>query len=244
MPELLHFQTDFAAALRERRSTSAMQRWLAGSDDLVDRRMAIYRANMVAAADKALSSAYPVIRQVVGEEFFHGLAREYQHGTPSASGDLTDFGATFDGFLAAFEPTVHQGAVDKTAGAQGSGNQKQRHHDDAPWDVFGANEIEGSGQQQAGGKAYLHGEALLMQEGTQAGGRVEMQPAAGNDQGCSESAKQGEQDPHGTSVKERSVVEGTRSHDGAGVALVDGGNDSRDEDSQDVKEHPKLDFAL
>ena len=103
MPELLHFQTDFAAALRERRSTSAMQRWLAGSDDLVDRRMAIYRANMVAAAEKALASAYPVIRQVVGEEFFHGLAREYRRGTPSTSGDLTTFGASFDAFLTTFE---------------------------------------------------------------------------------------------------------------------------------------------
>ena len=106
MPELLHFQTDFAAALRERRSTPAMRRWLAGSDDLVERRMAIYRANMVAAAEKALTSAYPVIRQVVGEEFFHGLAREYQRGTPSTSGDLTGFGEGFGAFLAAFEHTL------------------------------------------------------------------------------------------------------------------------------------------
>ncbi len=105
MPELFDFQSDFAAALRDRQRTPAMQRWLAGDADLVERRMAIYRANMVAAADKALSSAYPVIRQVVGEEFFHGLAREYQRGTPSTSGDLTDFGARFDAFLAAFEHT-------------------------------------------------------------------------------------------------------------------------------------------
>ena len=105
MPELSDFQSDFAAALRDRRRAPAMQRWLAGDAELVDRRMAIYRANMVAAADKALSSAYPVIRQVVGAEFFHGLAREYQRGTPSTSGDLTDFGATFDAFLAAFEHT-------------------------------------------------------------------------------------------------------------------------------------------
>jgi len=105
MPELFDFQSDFAAALRDRQHTPAMQRWLAGDADLVDRRMAIYRANMVAAADKALSSAYPVIRQVVGEEFFHGLAREYQRGTPAASGDLTDFGATFDAFVSAFEHT-------------------------------------------------------------------------------------------------------------------------------------------
>ena len=107
MPELLDFQADFAASLRDRPRTPAMRRWLAGDDGLVDRRMAIYRGNMVAAAEKALASAYPVIRQVVGEDFFHGLARELVRGTPSTSGDLTDFGATFDEFLAAFEHTRH-----------------------------------------------------------------------------------------------------------------------------------------
>ena len=103
MPELLAFQSDFGAALRDRARTPAVARWLAGEADTVERRMAIYRANMVASADKALSAAYPVIRQVVGDEFFHGLAREYQRGTPSTSGDLTTFGASFDAFLAAFE---------------------------------------------------------------------------------------------------------------------------------------------
>ena len=105
MPELLALQTDFAAALRDGARTPAMQRWLAGDAALVDARVAIYRANMVAAADKALSAAYPVIRQVVGAEFFHGLAREHQRGTPSTSGDLTDFGVRFGAFLAAFEHT-------------------------------------------------------------------------------------------------------------------------------------------
>jgi uncharacterized protein len=103
MPELSDFQADFAAALRERGRTPAMERWLAGAGDLVDRRMAIYRANMVAAAEKALASAYPVIRQAVGHDFFHGLAREYQRGTPSTSGDLTEYGASLAGFLADFE---------------------------------------------------------------------------------------------------------------------------------------------
>jgi len=105
MPDLLAFQVDFAAALRDGARTPALARRLAGETDIVDGRMAIYRANMVAAADKALSAAYPVIRQVVGDEFFHGLAREYQRVTPSTSGDLTGFGARFDDFLASFEHT-------------------------------------------------------------------------------------------------------------------------------------------
>jgi hypothetical protein len=105
MPELLAIQQDFAAALRDGRRTAGVERWLAGDADLVERRVAIYRANMVASAEKALAAAYPVIRQVVGDEFFHGLAREHQRGTPSTSGDLTEFGATFAQFLAAFEHT-------------------------------------------------------------------------------------------------------------------------------------------
>ena len=105
MPELIDIQAGFAAALRDRDRTANAERWLAGDADLVSRRLAIYRANMVAAADRALGSAYPVIRQVVGDEFFHGLAREYQRRTPSTSGDLTTFGASFGQFLAVFEHT-------------------------------------------------------------------------------------------------------------------------------------------
>ena len=105
MPELLAVQSDFAAALRDAGRTAQAGRWLAGDAGHVDRRVAIYRANMVAAADKALSAAYPVIRQVVDDEFFHGLAREHQRATPSASGDLNEFGAGFAEFVAGFEHT-------------------------------------------------------------------------------------------------------------------------------------------
>ena len=105
------------------------------------------------------------------------------------------FGAGADdedvaGVLAALEPAVHQGAVDEAAQAQGNRDQNQRQDNDAPRDVFGANKIEGSGEQQAGGEADLHGKALFMQEGAQTGGRVEIEPAAGDDQDGRESAKQ------------------------------------------------------
>lgn len=103
MAELLQFQLDFAASLRDASSTARTQRWLAGDAPHAEQRIAIYRANMVAAAEKALAAAYPVVRQAVGDEFFHGLAREHQRATPSTSGDLHDFGAAFAPFLAAFE---------------------------------------------------------------------------------------------------------------------------------------------
>ena len=103
MASLLQLQSDFAAALRNRERNTEAGRWLVGDAAHAEGRLALYRANMVAAADKALSGAYPVLRQVVGAEFFHGVAREYQRGTPSTSGDLGEFGAAFDAFLAGFE---------------------------------------------------------------------------------------------------------------------------------------------
>lgn len=107
MPDLLRLQADFATALRDRDRTDVLARWLAGDDAHATSRVAIYRANVAAAGDKALSAAYPVIRQVVGPEFLHGLAREFQHATPSTSGDLHEFGAAFDAFLAGFEHVRH-----------------------------------------------------------------------------------------------------------------------------------------
>jgi hypothetical protein len=107
MPDLAHAQRDFVAAVRHAEDGGRALRWLAGDDALVARRLAVYRANMVAAADKALAGAYPVIRQAVGDEFFHGLAREYQRAGPSTSGDLAEFGHRFHEFLAQFEHVDH-----------------------------------------------------------------------------------------------------------------------------------------
>jgi hypothetical protein len=102
MADLLEIQRDFAAALRNLDASSGARRWLAGNAALVEQRLAIYRANTAASAVKALSFAYPVVGQVVGEEFFEGLARAYHRATPSTSGDLFDYGGDFGAFLAAF----------------------------------------------------------------------------------------------------------------------------------------------
>ncbi|MGV7210429.1 DUF692 family multinuclear iron-containing protein [Oxalobacteraceae bacterium A2-2] len=65
-------------------------------------RYALYRGNLTANWDKALSAAYPVIRMLVGEEFFTALARAYGRAHPSDSGDLNRFGARFPAFLRGF----------------------------------------------------------------------------------------------------------------------------------------------
>ena len=105
MPELLDTQQAFASALQDADETARTERWLSGDARLIEQRLAIYRANVAAAATKALGAAYPVIQQVVGDAFFDGLARAYQRVVPSTSGDLYDYGDTFAGFVAEFPHT-------------------------------------------------------------------------------------------------------------------------------------------
>ena len=105
MSGLLDTQRDFAAALRDAGAAPAAARWLAGDPAQAARRLAIYRANVAASIERALAAAYPVIRQVVGDEFFDALARAHLAAQPSTSGDLHDYGAGFADFVAAFPHT-------------------------------------------------------------------------------------------------------------------------------------------
>ncbi len=64
-------------------------------------RFSIYRGNVRAIWRNALSGAYPVLLQLLGEDFFDFLARDYGRLYPSQSGDLNRFGAQFSEFLRA-----------------------------------------------------------------------------------------------------------------------------------------------
>jgi hypothetical protein len=103
--QLERVQADFAAALVEPSATSALAPALAGRDARVLDRLALYRGNVSAAWEKTLANAYPVVRALVGDEFFGGLARAYGRAHPSVSGDLNRFGARFAEFIDAFEHT-------------------------------------------------------------------------------------------------------------------------------------------
>ena len=100
---LEHMQSDFAAALIDVRNTPAILPSLAVNDPRALDRLALYRSNLTATWQQALANAYPVVRALVGEEFFVSLARAYGRAHCSISGDLNLFGAQFAGFVAAFE---------------------------------------------------------------------------------------------------------------------------------------------
>lgn len=64
-------------------------------------RLSIYRGNLRAIWRSALAGAYPVLLQLLGDDFFDFLARDYGRLYPSQSGDLNRFGAQFPAFLRA-----------------------------------------------------------------------------------------------------------------------------------------------
>jgi hypothetical protein len=66
-------------------------------------RFGLYRGNLTVTWDKVLSAAYPVIRQLLGDEFFTALSRAYGMASPSTDADLNNFGNGFAAFLAQFE---------------------------------------------------------------------------------------------------------------------------------------------
>jgi len=95
-------QALFAAALADSANLAALMPQLARCNTSMDARMALYRGNLNAVWEKALAAAYPVVRQLVGEEFFAALACAYGRAVPSRSGDLSVFGDRFAQFVSTF----------------------------------------------------------------------------------------------------------------------------------------------
>ena len=95
-------QRDFAAALLDADTAAALASALLVGER-AEQRLALYRGNLHATWDKTLALAYPVVRALVGTEFFAALAQRYGALHPATSGDLHDIGAEFPGFVSAFE---------------------------------------------------------------------------------------------------------------------------------------------
>ena len=67
-------------------------------------RFRIYRNNVHASLIGALADAYPVVKRLVGEEFFSAMAREFIVSETSRLPSLALYGAGFPEFIDKFEP--------------------------------------------------------------------------------------------------------------------------------------------
>src|SRR5579871_3882424 len=66
--------------------------------------ISIYQNNYFSQLTQSLQKTYPLITQLVGEDFFKQTAREYINRYPSCSGNLHEYGEYFSDFLAEYQP--------------------------------------------------------------------------------------------------------------------------------------------
>jgi hypothetical protein len=98
-------QHAFAAALRDAALPvpTGLSAWN-GSDPGV--RFAVYRNNVVHSLVAVLADSFPVVRQLVGDEFFGAMARLYLVEHPPASALMHRYGAGLPAWIADFEPAT------------------------------------------------------------------------------------------------------------------------------------------
>lgn len=68
------------------------------------RRFNVYRNNVIVSLCEALAQTFPVTRQVVGDEFFAAMAREFVLAHPPRSPVMSGYGEEFPDFVRAFDP--------------------------------------------------------------------------------------------------------------------------------------------
>ena len=96
-------QADFAAALLD--PAAAVPRGLAGpGGGPAGRRFAVYRNNVAVGLTEALETGVPVVRRLVGDEFFRAMAGVFLRAHPPREPRLMLYGAEFPGFVAGFAP--------------------------------------------------------------------------------------------------------------------------------------------
>lgn len=93
----------FAAALLDAQSPCPEGLFSSNGGDPASR-FAVYRNNVLSSLINALADGYPVVTQLVGEEFFRAMAAIFVQAQPPQSPLMSRYGEDFADFIAAFEP--------------------------------------------------------------------------------------------------------------------------------------------
>lgn len=98
-------QRELAAALLdpEQPSPTGLIAWN-GSDPAA--RFAVYRNNVIVSLVDALANTFPVVHELVGEEFFRAMAQRFVRAEPPRSRVLAFYGESFPSFIGRFPPAA------------------------------------------------------------------------------------------------------------------------------------------
>ncbi len=100
----MNAQSAFARLLLQGAAAPAGLATWNGSD--VAQRYGVYRNNVVVSLIEALGAAFPVVRALVGEDFFSAMARDFVRASPPQSPVLSTYGDEFPDFIALFAPAA------------------------------------------------------------------------------------------------------------------------------------------
>ena len=95
----------------------------------------VYRNNYRGNLHDTLAGAYPVMRQLVGEEFFRLLAKRFIEQHPSRSGNLHRYGGEMAEFLTHFENTQHLAYLPDMARLEWAYHRAYFADDASPFDL-------------------------------------------------------------------------------------------------------------
>lgn len=100
------WQAEFAQSLLSDLHNTIEQSLQHDSLNAKQQRFAIYQNNVFYSLSNALASLYPVIKKLVGDDFFTGTATYYLRENPPQQAAMVHFGQDFSTFLSHFEHTA------------------------------------------------------------------------------------------------------------------------------------------
>ena len=106
------------------------------------KRYDVYRNNVAVSLSDALEAAFPVIRKLVGEDFFRALAGVYLRTYPPKSPLLMFYGEAMPTFLRRFDPVKQLNYLPDIARLEFAMRQSYHAHDADPIDGAALAEIE------------------------------------------------------------------------------------------------------
>lgn len=100
-------------------------------------RLGVYRNNFYAGLCGALRDCFPVVRRLVGEDYFRQAAHGYITAHPSRGGGLQGFGAAFPGYLGQLESARSLAYLEDVARLEWARQEVYHAADAAPFDAEG-----------------------------------------------------------------------------------------------------------
>ena len=103
---MLHdFQKFFMNGIYNKKHADSAYAFIQSTDtQTTEKILSIYRGSIYGGLKKSLAETYPVVKELVGEEFFNAMLSEYINAYPCRVQDLNDYGFELSSFINDFKP--------------------------------------------------------------------------------------------------------------------------------------------